>query len=133
MKTLRAKIIALLVAAIMTVVGLATGLTFLMLELERPRFTQSTDANAALIAMILDHAGGPASPASLGAVGFQAQMAQGTPLHHMTKELRAALSRYHLPADVIVVRTPDSPWPVASIAIRARWIDAGPLGSQPVL
>jgi signal transduction histidine kinase len=117
MRSLRARIIALLVGAILVVVGLATGLTFLMLEFERPRFTELTDANAALIGLILQHDGIAQSANPPATIGFQSKAAEGPVLHHMTRELRGALSRYGLPTQAIVNRPAQSPWPVASITI----------------
>ncbi|WP_088345140.1 MULTISPECIES: ATP-binding protein [Rhodomicrobium] len=117
MSTLRAKIISLLVGAILVVVALATGLTFLMLELERPRFADGADADAAQIGLILGRQGTLPSGAPVAEIGLQPRPAEGRLLHRMTGELRAALSRHHLPADAVVTRPPDSPWPVASIAL----------------
>lgn len=117
MNSLRAKIIALLVGAILVVVGLATGLTYLMLELERPRCTELTNANAALIGLVLEHAGRLPAADSPATIGFHGKEAQGPHLYHMTRELHAALERYGLPAAATVTRPAGSPWPVASVTI----------------
>jgi signal transduction histidine kinase len=114
MNTLRVKLIVLLAAAILIVVGLATWIFFLMLD--RPNFAGLGDANAAQIALLMRHAegkdaGGPDAPG----LGLRSAPAGGERLAGFTADLRAALARKGIVADAVVTRPQGSRWPVVSV------------------
>lgn len=120
MTTLRAKLIALIVVAIMVVVGLATWLSYLLLE--QPSFEQIADANAAQIGYVLGMRNGslslPEDRIEKGTgilLGFRQAPAEGTALDH--DELQAALRRYGLPSDVTITQQADARWPIASLHV----------------
>ena len=136
MTTLRARLIALILGAILIVFGLATWVSFLLLE--PPSFSQIADSNAAQIGFVLgltDHArldeGNSVAAASPVAVGFRRVPAKGTVIPGFNDDLREALKRYNLPADVMVTHQKGAPWPVASLNVPGSgWLIA-PIAFPP--
>lgn len=122
MKTLRAKLTALLVGAIVLVVLLATGITFLLLK--PPRFEMAEDATAIQLGMIADlMASQPANPGIAGAefVGVKEAPAGGPVAEGPTHGLNAALRGR--PEYVVVSDPPGAPWPVISARLGdGRWL-----------
>ena len=134
MKTLRARIIGLNVAAILVVVAFATWLTFLMLD--RPSFAGLADANALQIGLILSNGskeqpGGSPMGKPAQAFGYLAEPAPGVRFDEYTDKLRAALQRRGLPADAVVTRIPGSPWGVASVTLGPGKVLAVPIAPPP--
>jgi len=121
MNTLRAKLIALLVGAILIVVGLATWLTFLVLE--KPHFPTLAIANAAQIGFMmrqLDGATLGAGKPSVPEIGLRDKPAEGIVLSRFTDDLRAALAAQGLPTDALVTRAHGSPWAMVSVVLPGR-------------
>ena len=121
MNILRAKLIALLVIAILIVVALATWLT--SLTLGRPDFSEVVGANAAQIGLFLAQLQGKTADGGSPALGLQREPAGGAQIGDSTFRLRAELARTGLPADAVVTRPPGSPWPVVSLTLPGQaWV-----------
>ena len=131
MNTLRAKLIALLVVAILIVVALATWLT--SLTLGRPDFSEVAGANAAQIGLFLAQLQGKTAGGGSPALGLQREPAGGAPIGDSTFKLRAELARIGLPADAVVTRPPGSPWPVVSLTLPGQaWVLIAPAMVPPL-
>jgi signal transduction histidine kinase len=124
MNTLRAKLTALLVAAILLVVLLATGLTFLLVS--PPRFEAAEDATANQLALIVDLiANRPEATAVASGdfIGVKAAAAGGRVAEGPTRGLNAALKRKGRSEQVIVSDPPGARWPVISARLGdGRWL-----------
>ncbi len=124
MNTLRAKLTALLVAAILLVVLLATGLTFLLVS--PPRFEAAEDATATQLALIVDLiANRPEATAVASGdfIGVKAAAAGGRVAEGPTRGLNAALKRKGRSEQVIVSDPPGARWPVISARLGdGRWL-----------
>lgn len=123
MNTLRAKITALLVAAILFVVLLATGLSFLLMS--PPRFAEADDAAATQLALLADLvARHPAGVADAGAfAGVKQAPAGGSVEDGPTLGINTALGRKGRTEQVIVSNPPGAAWPVISAQLGdGRWL-----------
>ena len=124
MNTLRAKLTALLVAAILLVVLLATGLTFLLIS--PPRFEAAEDATATQLALIVDLiASRPEATAVASGdyIGVKAAAAGGRVAQGPTRGLNAALKRKGRSEQLIVSDPPGARWPVISARLGdGRWL-----------
>lgn len=132
MNTLRARITVLLVAAILSVVILATGLSLFLLE--PPRFQKMADATASQIALALalvkadsgqeNVTANPISTSSDSAfIGVKESPASGTYLDLPTRDLQDKLRQRGIAAAVAVTVLSELPWPVASVNLGdGRWL-----------
>lgn len=129
MNTLQAKIAALIVAAVVTVVALVS-LSMIML-VPIPAYERIVDLNAYYVSVILKsgtdgsfrEAENTRSTGESDEVGIKPEPAGGEPLLKMTQELGSALQRRNISAAVTVTQTPDSFWPLASIVIPGKgWL-----------
>jgi signal transduction histidine kinase len=122
MSTLRAKITALLVGAVLLVVLLATGLSVLILG--PPRFEEVDDALAAQWLMVADLV--PASGLQMagpGLIGIRAEEPRGDIMDMPTEGVNAALARLGRPQRIAVYDTADAPWPVIAGRLSdGRWL-----------
>jgi signal transduction histidine kinase len=132
MNTLRARITALLVASVLSVVIVATGRSLFLLE--PPRLHKAIDATAAQIALAIslakagsgqwDLIASPtgASPDS-GVIGMRGAPASGTLLEGATRDLRDELRKRGFFADLAVTELSALSWPVASLDLgHGRWL-----------
>lgn len=130
MNTLRAKITALLVGAVLLVVLLATGVSFLLLS--PPSFEATDDALAAQWVMLADlvagaGAGAAVPLADVGNLGVRADEPDGEIMDMPTEGINAALARRGRPerivahhvdgafSPVIAGRLPDGRWLVMPV------------------
>jgi signal transduction histidine kinase len=132
MNTLRARITALLVASVLSVVILATGLSLFLLE--PPRLHKAIDATASQIALAISLAKSGsgqqdtiASPTSAspdsGIIGVKGAPASGTLLEIPTRDLRDELQKRGFSADLAVTELSALSWPVASLDLgNGRWL-----------
>ncbi|WP_051660844.1 ATP-binding protein [Bosea sp. 117] len=124
MSTLRAKLTVLLVAAVLLVVLLATGLSFLLLS--PPRFQTAEDAAAAqivLIADLLDRAPSSTEIAVDGFAGIARAPVGGPVAEEATRGLTAALARKGRTESVRVTHPSGASQPVISVQLSdGRWI-----------
>jgi signal transduction histidine kinase len=132
MNTLRARITTLLVASVLSVVILATGLSLFLLE--PPRLHKAIDATAAQIALSISLAKAGsgqrdliASPTSASpdseVIGMQRAPASGTFLEAATRDLRDELRKRGFSADLAVTELSALSWPVASLDLgHGRWL-----------
>jgi signal transduction histidine kinase len=124
MKTLRAKLTALLVGAILLVVLLATGLTFLLVS--PPRFEAAEDATATQFALIADLVANRPDTTAIASgdfIGVKQAAADGPVAEKPTRGMNAALKRSGRPEQVIVTDPPGAPWPVISARLGdGRWL-----------
>lgn len=103
MNTLRAKITALLVGAVLLVVLLATGVSFLLLS--PPSFEATDDALAAQWVMLADLVAGAGAAAPLangGYLGVRADALDGDIVDMPTAGINAALARLGRPERIVV-------------------------------
>lgn len=123
MNTLRAKIAALIVVSIVAVIGLVSW--SMIFAIPVPAFGRIVDLNAYYVSIIVkvgrgathqavDDAMSAGEPARFG---IKRNAAGGEALEGMTADLRAALRRYDISTPIIVTKTPETFWPVASIAV----------------
>jgi|EndMetStandDraft_5_1072996.scaffolds.fasta_scaffold32855_2 signal transduction histidine kinase len=125
MNTLRAKITALVVAAVLIVIGLAVGLYLMMVPMGPPTFTRLVEIDSYHLSVILQSGKDSAYRAvadtpftnAIGKYGIKPEPAAGEVSEAMTRLLRTALKKRNVTPDVIVTRTPDNYWPVASVAL----------------
>lgn len=125
MNTLRAKITTLVVAAVLTVIGLAVWLFYVTVPMVPPTFERLVEIDAYHLNVILRSGGGSAYKEVAetpfkgvsGKFGVKPEPAQGVVSEGMTEYLRSALQKRNVAESVIVTRTEDVYWPVASIAL----------------
>jgi signal transduction histidine kinase len=130
MNTLRAKITTLVVAAILIVIGLAVWLTFTTLPMVPVAFQRFVSIDSYHLGIILKVASDSSYrhvdetfAEETGAFGIKPEPAGGEVWEELTRHLRTALEQRNLSSSVVVTRTPDTFWPVASIAIPGRgWL-----------
>ena len=125
MNTLRAKITALVVAAVLIVIGLAVGLFLLAVPMGPPSFARLVEIDSYHLSVILQSGSDSAYRAvtetpftgATGKYGIRPQPASGEVSEAMTRRLRSALKKRNMSPDIIVTRTAESFWPVASVAL----------------
>jgi signal transduction histidine kinase len=125
MNTLRAKITALVVAAVLIVIGLAVWLFYETVPMTPPSFERLVEIDSYHLSVMLKSGSGSAyrevaeTPFSgaAGSFGMKAEPARGEVSEAMTRYLRTALQQRNITASVIVTRTAENYWPVASIAL----------------
>lgn len=131
MNTLRAKITALIVAAVLTVIGLAVWLFLVTVPMAPPSFERLVEIDAYHLNVILKSGGGSAyrevadTPfaGTTGRFGIKPEPADGEISEGMTRYLRLALQQRNISVPVIVTRTAQDYWPVASIPLPDRgWL-----------
>lgn len=110
MNTLRTKITALLVGAVMSVALLATGIAVLLLS--PPSFEQSEDALAAHWGLLADLASGRPRGGGDEPIGIQRERPVGEVLGMPTNGINAALQRQARVDRVSVIRLAGARWPV---------------------
>jgi signal transduction histidine kinase len=124
MNTLRAKIATLIVAAIVTVIGLVGS--SLIVAIPIPAFERLVNLNAYYVGVILKSAGAASyrgvdealsAGQPGGAFGIKPAPAGGEVLEAMTGYLHAALREQAISTSLVVTKSPGTFWPVASIAI----------------
>lgn len=125
MNTLRAKITALVVAAVLIVIGLAVWLFLAMVPMAPPSFARLVEIDSYHVSVILQSgmasayqevAETPFAGAD-GRFGRKSEPAGGEVEEEMTRYLRTALEQRNISSSVIVTRTAENYWPVASIAL----------------
>lgn len=111
MNTLRAKITALLVGAVLLVAMLATGLALMLLS--PPHFEETEDALAAHWGLLADLSTGkrPAS-GEASMIGLHDKAPEGRVLQAPTDGINAALGRQARAGRVSVMNVDGAPWPV---------------------
>jgi signal transduction histidine kinase len=125
MNTLRAKIATLVVAAILIVIGLAVGLFAVTVPMAPPSFERLVEIDSYHLSVILKSGGASAyrevaeTPfnGAAGKFGIKPVPAGGEISEGMVRYLRSALQQRNIFSDVIVTRTAENYWPVASIAL----------------
>jgi signal transduction histidine kinase len=125
MNTLRAKITALVVAAVLIVIGLAVWLFFVTVPMAPPSFERLVEIDSYHLSVILKSGNGNAYRAvaetpftgATGRFGIKPEPAGGEVSEAMTRYLRSALQQRNITTPVIVTRTAENYWPVASIAL----------------
>jgi signal transduction histidine kinase len=131
MNTLRAKITTLVVAAVLSVIGLSVGLMYFRLPYPPQGFERPLEIDAYHLSVILKSGSANAyqeiDEASItgetGSFGIKPEPAGGKVWEGMTRHLHAALQRNNVSASVIVTLTADNYWPVASINLPGRgWL-----------
>jgi signal transduction histidine kinase len=131
MNTLRAKITALVVAAVLIVIGLAVWLFLAMVPMAPPSFARLVEIDSYHLGVMLKSGSATSyrevaeTPFSgkTGDFGIKPEPASGEVSEEMTRYLRLALQQRNLSARVIVTRTPENYWPVASIEVPGRgWL-----------
>jgi signal transduction histidine kinase len=129
MNTLRAKIAALIVAAIVIIIALVGSSMIMLVPI--PAFERIVDLNAYYVSVILksgtagslQQADGAMSAGDAGSFGIKPVPAGGKALQKMTQRLRSALRRRNISAPIAITQAPESFWPLASIAIPGRgWL-----------
>ncbi|MCS0504806.1 ATP-binding protein [Ancylobacter mangrovi] len=125
MNTLRTKITALLVGAVLLVALLATGLSFLLLS--PPRFEETDTAVAAQWALLVDLAGkaGDARVAEKGNgfAGLSDQEPTGEIARMPSEGINAALARRGRAERVSVRASHGGPWPIVTGQLAdGRWL-----------
>lgn len=122
MNTLRAKITALLVGAVLLVVMLATGISFFLLA--PPHFELADRAFAAQWSQSADLvAHSSASPADLEKLGVRSEMPKGEVVDMITNGVGVALARLGRTESVVVLSLPDSPSLVMTGQLHdGRWL-----------
>jgi signal transduction histidine kinase len=131
MNTLRAKIATLVVTAVLTVIGLAVGLFLIMIPMTPPTFQRLVEIDAYHLSVILKSGLGNSYQAvaetpfggAKGSFGIKPEPAAGNAEDGMTRRIRAALQQQNIFTPVIVTRTAENYWPVASIALPSgEWL-----------
>jgi signal transduction histidine kinase len=131
MNTLRAKITTLVVAAVLIVIGLAVWLFWMTVPMTPPTFERLVNIDAYHLSVILKSGNGSSYRevaetqfmGESGRFGIRSEPAGGEVSEGMTRPLRAALQQRNIFTDVIVSRTVEDYWPVASIAIPGKgWL-----------
>jgi signal transduction histidine kinase len=125
MNTLRAKIATLVVAAVLFVIGLAVWLFWVTVPMAPPSFERLVEIDSYHLNIILKSGSGSAyrevaeTPftGTTGSFGIKPEPASGAVSEGMTRYLRAALQQRNITAPVIVTRTADNYWPVASVRL----------------
>jgi len=119
MNTLRTKLTALLVAAIVLMTVAVTALSLLLLS--QPHFETVDDANAALVGLVADLAAG--LPEGSEVPGIQSGPAGGELAEMPTDGINAALARQGRTERVEVTHAADRPWPTLSMKLGdGRWL-----------
>jgi signal transduction histidine kinase len=131
MNTLRAKIATLVVAAVLIVIGLAVGLFFMTVPMAPPTFERLVEIDSYHLSVILK-SGRDSSYRELtetpftgvaGRFGIKPEPASGEVSEAMTHYLRTALQQRNITSSVLVTRTAENYWPVASIELPGRgWL-----------
>lgn len=131
MNTLRAKIATLVVAAVLIVIGFAVSLFLVTVPMAPPTFERLVEIDSYHLSVILksssdgsyrEVAEAPFKGAA-GRFGIKPEPAQGEVSEAMTRYIRAALQQRNISTSVIVTRTAESYWPVASIEVPGRgWL-----------
>lgn len=131
MNTLRAKITILVVAAVLIVIGLAVWLFLVTVPMAPPTFGRLVEIDSYHLGVILKSGSGSAyrdvaeTPFSGGDghFGIKPEPAAGELSEGMTQYLRTALQQRGISADVVVTRTAENYWPVASIPLpQGGWL-----------
>lgn len=125
MNTLRAKITTLVVTAVLIVIGLAVGLFLATVPMTPPTFERLVEIDAYHLSVILKGGSGDSyrevaeTPfaGETGKFGMKSEPAAGEVSEGMTHFLRTALRQRNITGSVIVTRTAEDYWPVASIAL----------------
>jgi signal transduction histidine kinase len=131
MNTLRAKITALVVAAVLIVIGLAVWLFLVTVPMAPPTFERLVEIDSYHLSVILksgrenaykEVAETPFTEAA-GMFGIKPEPAGGQVSEGMTRYVRAALQQRGVSTSVIVTRMADTYWPVASIEVPGKgWL-----------
>ncbi len=131
MNTLRAKITTLVVAAVLIVIGLAVWLFLVTVPMAPPTFARLVEIDSYHLNVILKSGSHSAysevaeTPfiGATGRFGIKPEPAGGEVSEGMTRYLRSALQQRNITASVIVTRTPQDYWPVASIELPGKgWL-----------
>jgi signal transduction histidine kinase len=131
MNTLRAKITMLVVAAVLIVIGLAVGLFVAMVPMAPPTFARLVEIDSYHLNVILKSGSDSAYKAvaetpfagATGLFGIKPEPAGGKISEEMTLYLRSALQQRNISTAVMVTRTAESYWPVASIELPGKgWL-----------
>jgi signal transduction histidine kinase len=125
MNTLHAKIATLVVASVLIVIGLAVWLFCVMIPMAPPSFERLVEIDSYHLNVILRSGSGSSyqdvaeTPftGATGRFGVKPEPASGEVSEGMTRYLRMALQHRNITAPVIVTRTADSYWPVASVPL----------------
>ena len=125
MNTLRAKITALVVAAVLIVIGLAVGLFFVMVPMGPPSFARLVEIDSYHLSVILKSGSDSSYRAvaetpftgATGKYGIKSEPAGGEVAEALTRHLRSALKQRNMSPTVVVTRTAENYWPVASVAL----------------
>lgn len=125
MTTLRAKITTFVVAALLVVISLAVGLFLMTVPSAPPTFERLVEIDSYHLSVILksgkDRAYRDVAETQFTGIdsryGIRSKPADGEVSEAMTKYLRDALKQRNILSYVIVTRTPDNYWPVASISL----------------
>lgn len=124
MNTLRAKITTLVVAAILIVIGFAVWFTCAslpMVPVSFARFVQIDSYHLGIIYKVASDKNYAKASAFLtdetGRFGIKAEPAGGERVDEITDYVRVALEQRNINAAIIVTRTAENFWPVASIAL----------------
>jgi signal transduction histidine kinase len=131
LNSLRAKITALVVAAVLIVIGLAVWLFLVTVPMAPPTFARLVEIDSYHLSVILK--GGSDSSyrevaetpftGAAGQFGIKPEPAGGEVSEGMTRYLRASLQQRNITTSVIVTRTAENYWPVASIELPGRgWL-----------
>lgn len=121
MNTLRAKLTALLVGAILLVVLLATGVSWLLLS--PPRFERAEDATAMQFSLLIDLVQSGKPPLDSPFAGLHEAQAGGRVMEWPSAGVNAALERRGRVERVTVSDPPGAPWPVLSARLNdGRWL-----------
>ncbi|CAA0086232.1 Sensor histidine kinase RcsC [Starkeya nomas] len=122
MNTIRTKLTALLVASVLGVLVIATGLSFLMLS--PPDFAKAEDATAVQLELLIDLAERNHEALVGNPNGRIADAPAGGQLFGpATDGINAALERRGRTQRVVVTDGPDAPWPVVSARLSdGHWL-----------
>ena len=131
MNTLRAKITTLVVGAVLIVIALAVGLFLVTVPMAPPTFARLVEIDSYHLNVILKSGSDNSYKAvaetpfagAAGKFGIKPEPAGGEVSEGMTWYLQAALQQRNISASVIVTRTAENYWPVASIEVPGRgWL-----------
>jgi signal transduction histidine kinase len=128
MNTLRAKITTLVVAAVLIVIGLAVWLFLVTVPMAPPTFERLVEIDSYHLSIILKSGSDSAYrevaetqfTGATGQFGIKSEPAHGHVSKGMTHYIRSALQQRGINSAVIVTRTPENYWPVASIEIPGK-------------
>ncbi|MBS9477037.1 ATP-binding protein [Ancylobacter radicis] len=122
MNTIRTRLIALLVGAVLTVVALATALSLALLP--PPPIREFDDAVAGQIALMIDLAmRSPAAMPDLGNARIALAPVEGEPIPGPTEGIGGALARRGVVTSLRVANVHGEPWPVVSAKLAdGRWL-----------